>query len=124
MVGVLGSDQILWWPQRKAFFPVWSILWSGDESGWRNQLQDAARAIGVFASGLRASGSAYQLNRGLLIGSSLALREVDIDTANFAGSTTVGIPLPMNLDARDAAAYSTVVRTLAEAIGLAIEYSV
>jgi hypothetical protein len=123
MVGVLGSDQILWWPQRKAFFPVWSILWTGDESGWRSQLQDAARAIGVFGARLRAAGSAYQVNRGLLVGSSLALREVDIDTVNLGGATTVGIPIPMNLDARDASAYYTVVRTLAEAIGLAIEYS-
>lgn len=122
MVGVLGSDQILWWPQRKAFFPVWSILWSGDESGWRDQLRDAARAIGVFSSRLRAAGSAYQVNRGLIVGSSLALREVDIDTVNLAGATTVGIPIPMNLDSRDASAYSTVVRSLVEAIGLAIEF--
>lgn len=123
MIGVLGSDQVLWWPKRKAFFPVWSILWSGDQSSWRVQLEDAARAIGVFSSQLQAAGSAYQVHRGLLIGSSLALQEVDIDMATIAGATAVGIPLPMNLDARDESAYALVVRTLAEAIGLAIEYS-
>lgn len=121
LIGVLGSDQILWWPDKKVFFPVWSILWTGDERGWQVQLRDAARAISSFSRQLRMGGSSFRVSRGLVIRSSLSLKQVDIDTATDAESTAVAIPLPMNLDTQDVGAYSEVVATLGEGLGLALD---
>jgi len=119
-IGVLGCDLILWWPDKKRFFPVWANLWTGSSGDWLKLLNNAARAIGVFSRHLQEVDSGSVISRGLIIGTSLHGRDVDIDMASVEGATAVGIPVPMELDTQDIGAFSKLIESLQEAIELAV----
>lgn len=121
MIGVLGSDILLWWPEKRTIFPIWASLWTGGDQMWQSKLADAARAISVVGLRLKEARSSVIISRGLIIGTSLAGDSVEIDVATHEGATAVGIPVPMALNTQDVESFATVIRTLAEAIGLAID---
>jgi hypothetical protein len=121
MIGVLGSDILLWWPEKRTIFPIWASLWTGSDQMWQSKLADAARAISVVGLRVKQARSSAIISRGLIIGTSLAGDSVEIDVATHESATAVGIPVPMALNTQDVESFATVIRTLAEAIELAID---
>lgn len=122
MLGVLGCDLLLWWPDKGRFFPVWSLLWTGDTAGWNCHLENAARAIHRFSRQLKLTHSPSILTRGLVVGTSLANTAVDIDSISVGEATAVGIPVPMALESQNVETFTELVQTLSQAIELAVDH--
>jgi hypothetical protein len=121
MIGALGSDIFLWWPEKHTIFPIWASLWTGSDQAWRTKLADAARAISIVGLQVKQARSPAIISRGLIIGTSLASESVEIDVATHEKATAVGIPVPMSLDTQDVESFAKVISTLAEAIELAVD---
>ena len=120
-IGVLGCDLALWWPERHAIVPIWSILWTGSDSDWESLLGRAASAIKRFGLQLKNDGLPAQRIRGLVLGTSPTRNDFDLQTKGDADSTVVGIPFPMAIDTQDASKFGALIENLKTAIVLALE---
>lgn len=118
-IGALGCDLALWWPEKEAIVAIWSVLWTGSDAMWGNQLSRAARAVSRFRAANSNLFNAASHISGIAIGTTVRGTDVELDEGQCENIRVTGLRMPMRVDAQDPMAFASIIKNLRAGIEMA-----
>ena len=120
-IGAFGADLVFWWPESGTVMPIWALLWTGTDTGWRSSLDRAADAMRRFSTEMRDHNLEVRVPRGLVLGTSPSRDDFDLQARGDTAHQVVGIPFPMEVDTQNEANFKAMIDNLKAALQLAMD---